>query len=82
MDILIADLHEDRPGLGEQIARDRQPIAQIRQVAMNSVPPRVAKRLHLLRLARDVSALPSFTSRLVVDHWKLLLNLMPYGGSK
>ena len=23
------------------------------------------------------SALPSFTSRLVVDHWKLLLNLMP-----
>ena len=25
--------------------------------------------------------LPSFTSRLVVDHWKLLLNLIPYGGS-
>jgi hypothetical protein len=27
------------------------------------------------------AALPSFTSRLVVLHWKLLLNLMPYGGS-
>ncbi len=27
-------------------------------------------------------ALPSFTSRLVVLHWKFELNLIPYGGSK
>jgi hypothetical protein len=54
VDILIADLHENRAGLGQQIPRHGQPIAQVGQVAVDPVAPRIAKRLHLLRLARDV----------------------------
>ena len=77
MDVLIPNLYEDRAALRQQIPRHRQPIPQISQIGVNPIPPRVPERLHLLRLVGDVVALPSFTSRLVVDHWKLLLNLMP-----
>ena len=54
MNILIANLHKDRSTLTQQIPRHRQPIPQIRQIRMNSVPPRIPKRLHLLGLAADV----------------------------
>ena len=54
MDVLIADLHEDRAGLGEQIAGDGEPVAQVGQVAVDAVAPGVAERLDLLRLAGDV----------------------------
>ena len=57
MHILIADLHEDRPALGQQVAHRRQPIAQIGQVAVDAVLPGVAERLHLLGLAADVGLL-------------------------
>jgi len=46
-----------------------------------TIAPRVAKGLDLLRLASDVVAIAVLDVALVVDHWKLLLNLMPYGGS-
>src|SRR5262245_16848008 len=54
VDIFITDLHEDRTRLGEQIARYSEPIAQVRQVAVDTVAPCVAEGLHLLRLARDM----------------------------
>ena len=77
MDIFIADLHEDRARLGEQVARDGKAVAQVGQVAVNAVAPSVAEALTCSGSRVMWSALPSFTSRLVVDHWKLLLNLMP-----
>ena len=54
MDILVPDLHEDRAALGQQVARDRQPIPEVREVGVDSVPPCVPERLHLLRLPGDV----------------------------
>ena len=58
IDVLIPNLHKNRPTLTQQIPRHRQPIPQIRQIRMNPVPPRVPERLHLLRLAADVLRLP------------------------
>ena len=57
MDILIADLHEDGAGIGQQIAGDGQPIAQVGQVGVDAVAPGVAEGLDLLRLAGDVVGL-------------------------
>ena len=54
MHILVPNLHKDRPTLRQQIPRHRQPIPQIRQIRMNPIPPRIPKRLHLLRLAGNV----------------------------
>ena len=54
MHILIADLHEDRAGIGKQIARDGEPVAQVGEIAVDAVAPCVAERLDLLRLAGDV----------------------------
>ena len=78
MHILIPNLHENRPTIRQEIPRYRQPIPQIRQIGMNPIPPGISERLYLLRLTGDVARqLPSLTSRLVVDHWKLELKLMP-----
>jgi len=77
VDIFIADLHEDGAGIGEKIAGDGEPVAEVGKIAVDAVAPSVAEGFDLLRLAEMWSALPSFTSRLVVDHWELLLNLMP-----
>ncbi len=77
MDVFIADLHEDGARIAKQIASDGEPVAQVGEVTVDAVAPSVAEGFDLLRLAGDVVGLPSFTSRLVVDHWKLLLNLMP-----
>ena len=57
MDILIADLHEDGAGLGEQIAGDGEPVAQVGEVAVDAVAPGVAEGFDLLRLAGDVVGL-------------------------
>ena len=54
MDVLVPDLHEDRAALGQQLPRHRQPIAEVREVGVDPVPPCVPKRLHLLRLTGDV----------------------------
>ena len=77
MHILVADLHEDRAALGEQIARDGQPVAQIGQVGVDAVAPGVAEGADLLRLAGDVVLVCRPSRRGVVDHWKFELNLMP-----
>ena len=57
MHIFIADLHEDRAGIGQQITRHSQPIPQISQVAVNTIAPSIPKRFDLLRLAGDVVGL-------------------------
>ena len=77
MDVLITDLHEDRPALREQFPRHRQPIAQIREIGVDPVLPGVAERLDLFGLAETSAACrPSRRGR-VVDTCQLELNLMP-----
>ena len=46
---------------------------------MDAVPPGVAERLTCSGSRVMWSALPSFTSRLVVDHWKLRVELDAVG---
>ena len=77
MNVPNASLYKDRSAICEQIARHGQAVTQIGQVRMNAIAPGITKRLHLFRLARDVVSVPSFTSRLVVDHWKFELNSIP-----
>ena len=57
MDIFIADLHEDGAGIGEQIAGDGEPVAQVGEVAVDAVAPGVAEGFDLLGLAGDVVGL-------------------------
>ena len=40
MHILIPNLHEDRPAVRQQIARHRQPVAQVGEIASESHPAR------------------------------------------
>jgi hypothetical protein len=54
MYVFLAYLQEDRPGFGQQVPGNREPVAQVGQVAMNPVAPRVTERLDLFGLARDV----------------------------
>jgi hypothetical protein len=35
MHVFVPDLHEDRAGLGQQIARDGEAVAQIREIRVN-----------------------------------------------
>ena len=51
MHILIADLDEDAAGLGEQLAGDDEPVAQVGEVRVDAELPGVAERLDLLGLA-------------------------------
>ena len=54
MDILIADLHEDRASICEQIARDGQPITQDRSGRSGCHPATCRETLDLFRLARNM----------------------------
>ncbi|MCA1708186.1 MAG: hypothetical protein LC808_34880, partial [Actinobacteria bacterium] len=54
MDVLVADLDEDAPGLGEQIAGGHQPVAEVGQIGVDTQLPGVAERLDLLDLAGGV----------------------------
>src|SRR6266566_2124419 len=54
MYILFADLNKDRSRVSQQITRYSESIAQIGQVRVNSIAPRVAEGFDLLRLAGDV----------------------------
>ena len=54
MNVLVADLDEARARLGQQLARDEQPVAQVGQVGVDPEFPGVAERLDLLGLARSV----------------------------
>ena len=57
MHVLIADLHEDAAGLGEQVAGDDEPVAQVGQVGVDAELPGVAEGRDLLRLAGGVLGL-------------------------
>jgi hypothetical protein len=52
--VFVADLHEDRAAVGEEVAGDGQTVAQIGQVGVDAVAPGVAKGSDLLGLAGDV----------------------------
>ena len=54
MNILVADLHEDRARIGQEVSRDGQTVTQVGQVGVDAVAPGIAECLHLLRLAGDV----------------------------
>ena len=56
MDILIADLDEDRAGFGEQVAGDGEAVAQVGEVGVDAIAPGVAEGFDLLRFAGDVRA--------------------------
>src|SRR5690242_14158376 len=55
MHVFIADLHEDRTRIGEEIAGDSEAVAEVREIAVDTVTPRVAEGFDLLRLAGDVA---------------------------
>ncbi len=55
--VLVADLHEDAAALGEELARDRQAVAQVGEVRVDAELPGVAERLDLLGLAGRVLGL-------------------------
>ena len=77
MHVLVADLHEDAAGLGEQLAGDDQPVAQVGQVGVDAELPGVAEGRICSGWRVTSSALPSFTSRLRVLTCQFEPNLMP-----
>jgi hypothetical protein len=54
MQILIADLHEDAAGIGEEFAGHRQAVAQVGEVRVDAERPGVAVRLDHFRFAGEV----------------------------
>lgn len=52
--VLVPDLHEDAAAVGEKIVRHGQTVAQVGEIGVDAVAPRVAEGAHLLWLARDV----------------------------
>jgi hypothetical protein len=54
-DIFIADLHEDGARIGEEIAGDGEAVAQVGEVTVDAVAPRIAERFDLFWLAGDVA---------------------------
>ena len=77
MHILVADLHEDRTRLGQQIAGDGEPIAEVGEIAVDAVAPGVAKGFDLLRLAGDVVGLAVLHVAAGRGPLEVQLNLMP-----
>jgi hypothetical protein len=54
MQIFIADLDENAAAGREQFAAEQKSVAQIREITVQPKFPRVAIRLHHLRLARKI----------------------------
>jgi hypothetical protein len=54
MDIFLANLNKDGPGLGQKITSGNQPVSKIFKVAMNSISPGISKGLDLFGLPCDV----------------------------
>src|SRR5688572_29892941 len=54
MDVLVSDLDEHAAGFGEEVSCDVESIAQVREVRVDPVRPRVAEGLDLLGFACDV----------------------------
>src|SRR5206468_9471905 len=55
MQVLLADLHEDRAAGMQEFPREAQTIAQIGQVGVDAELPRVSERADNLRLARQIT---------------------------
>src|SRR5580658_2259926 len=58
MNVLVANLNENRSRVRKQVARDDEAISKVPEIAMDSVAPRVAKGFHLLGLTCDVCGVP------------------------
>jgi hypothetical protein len=52
--VLVTDLHENGPAVGEQVAGDGKPVAQIGEIRVDAVAPGVAEGFDLFGLAGDV----------------------------
>src|SRR5205823_1623810 len=57
VDVFVAYLNEERTGVSEEIAGNDEPVAQVREITVDSVAPSVTKRFDLLWLASDVISL-------------------------
>ena len=57
VDVFITDLYEDGTGISEEIAGDGEAVAEVGEVAVNTVAPRIPERLHLLWLTGNVVGL-------------------------
>ena len=57
MHILVPDLNEDAAGVSKKLARQKQTVAEVRQIRVHAQLPGVAERLHLHHLARQVVVL-------------------------
>src|SRR5437879_2557366 len=51
MDVFIANLHEYGTRIGEQIPCNGEPVAEVREVTVDAVAPRIAEGFDLLRFA-------------------------------
>ena len=98
MQILIADLHEDAAGIGKQLLRHRQPVAQVGEVRVDAERPGVPVRLDHLRLAGqvllpilhvalaklrlEVRREPDAVGRVHVDHLHLARQILAAGEAR
>ncbi len=79
MNVLITDLHEDRPALRQQLPRHRQPIAQVSQIRVDAVLPSVTEGFDLFGLARDVLLLTILDVARQRRHLPVGIELDPVG---
>ncbi len=68
MYVFVADLDEAGAGLGEQVPRHQQSVAQIRQIRVDAQFPRVPKSLDLLGFSRGVFELAVLDVALAGGH--------------
>ena len=54
MNIFVADLYENGTGISKQIAGYNQTVAQVSEIAMDSVTPGVTESFDLLWLSGDI----------------------------
>ena len=57
MQVLVANLNKNAARIREQLTRDNEAIAHVREIGVNPKSPRIAKRSDLLRLTSDVASL-------------------------
>ena len=57
MDVFVPYLNKDTTAFRQQLPRHHKPIAQISEIAMDTVLPGIPERLHLLRLTRHTVGL-------------------------
>ena len=80
--IVIADLDEDRAGVGEEVAGDGEAVAQVGEVAVDAVAPGVAEGFDLLGLAGGVFGLAVLDVALAGADLPVGAELDAVGGSR